>query len=191
MEPKSPVNIDYASPIAAPRPRRSVIGIIGWILFGGLALFFLLLMRSPASIPTKAGYTNVTLSEFTTEVNAGTINTADVGDNEVIFTSFSTSPRLSGLPGSTTYRVELPDGTGSDWRFLQWITDSHNGRYQNVKLSVRSNQSSPLINIILPLIPWLLIFGFVWFFLNRQMRVARKLRREPMPVVIVNPEALQ
>ena len=29
---------------------------------------------------------------------------------------------------------------------------------------------APLLNIVLPLIPWLLIFGFIWFFVFRQLR---------------------
>ena len=32
------------------------------------------------------------------------------------------------------------------------------------------NQSNLLMNILLPLVPWLLIFGFVWFFVFRQLR---------------------
>ena len=32
------------------------------------------------------------------------------------------------------------------------------------------NQSNLLMNILLPLVPWLLIFGFIWFFVFRQLR---------------------
>ena len=40
---------------------------------------------------------------------------------------------------------------------------------KNVKIEAE-NGGSLLMNIIVPLIPWLLIFGFIWFFVFRQLR---------------------
>jgi hypothetical protein len=37
-----------------------------------------------------------------------------------------------------------------------------------------------------PLIPWLLIFGFIWFFVFRQLRMQGVRGQQPTPVYVVN-----
>jgi len=173
--------LEYATPVA--RAPRSFARRFGWILFVGLAIMFLLLMRqgraSSGSVPT------VSLGQFTLAVNAGALFSADVGDSDVEFVVNSSGMSTSRLPTSVggRYRVDLPTGAGNDWKFLQWLTDPHNNSYASVTLN-RGRQNL-LENLLLPLIPWILIFGFIWFFVYRQI----KSPRQPLPVVIVNPEA--
>jgi preprotein translocase subunit YajC len=45
-----------------------------------------------------------------------------------------------------------------------------------------------LVNVLLPLVPWFLIFAFIWFFVFRQLRRAQPGEPKPAPVYIVTPE---
>src|SRR5215208_4541631 len=69
-----------------------------------------------------------------------------------------------GMSSVTRFRADVPPGSLSQ-QLGVWILD-HRG---DARLEIKS-QNSYVINIILPLIPWLLIFGFIWFFVFRQLR---------------------
>jgi len=57
-----------------------------------------------------------------------------------------------------------------------------------------SNEQSLLTTIILPLVPWILIFGFIWLFVIRKLVKVRQvtpsptLPAGPIEVIIVNRE---
>jgi ATP-dependent Zn protease len=55
---------------------------------------------------------------------------------------------------------------GSNWDFVRWLLENSRG---TATVEIR-NANNVLVNILLPLIPWLLIFGFIWFFVFRQLR---------------------
>jgi len=178
-----PHGLNYATPVTPARRRYG--SAIAVCVVSGLIVLFFLLMSGKAVTNTPASV--VTFGQFATTVNVGGLVAATVDEDEVTFTTSSTllPPSPSG-----SYRVQLPSGTGSDWRFLQWLTEAHptpnNGRYASVTLA--TPRGGILINIVIPLIPWALIFVFLWFFLTRFLK---KSRRTPMPVIIVNPEALK
>jgi ATP-dependent Zn protease len=142
-----------------PAPRRGR-SLFGWVLFIGLAimLFFLLShrerMKEVESIP---------LSDFKAMFDRGEIASVVVHRNEL------TGELAQATPGvnHTHFRTPLPEGLSSDWQFLQWLLD----RRRNAEVSVH-NDDNVLLNILLPLVPWVLIFGFIWFFVFRQLRKA-------------------
>jgi hypothetical protein len=63
------------------------------------------------------------------------------------------------------FRVPLPAGAGN-WSTIQWLLEHANG----AGVGVADNGPNFVVNILVPLIPWLLIFGFIWFFVFRQLR---------------------
>jgi hypothetical protein len=74
------------------------------------------------------------------------------------------------------FATELPAGTSGNWGFTQWLLE--NG--QGAKITV-NNQSNLIVNILLPLIPWLLIFFFIWFFVFRTLRRRTQLQQSAPP----------
>jgi ATP-dependent Zn protease len=68
---------------------------------------------------------------------------------------------------------------------MQWLMDHR----QDAEVRVENN-ANPLVNLLLPLVPWLLIFLFIWYFVFRQLRNANRQQAQPKatPVYIVNPE---
>jgi ATP-dependent Zn protease len=71
---------------------------------------------------------------------------------------------------------------GASWGFIQWLLDNRG----MAEIGCSSSQNL-VLQVILPFIPWLLIFGFIWFFIFRRFR-AQSGRAAPMPVVVVNSE---
>jgi ATP-dependent Zn protease len=81
------------------------------------------------------------------------------------------------------FQVQLPAGTTQNWTFMQWLLDNR----QNAMVRVE-NGPNWLLQVIIPLIPWVLIFGFIWFFVFRGLRKAQGIDpNAPRPVYLVPP----
>jgi len=137
-----------------PPPRKFPRRIFGWLLFIGLAVMLTMLLAKN-SVPRQA----ISLSDFYSQLLANHLTEINLGGDEI--TGVMTTS--AGVP--VAFRTQLPSGTSSNWTFTQWLLD-HDG---NAKVTVDVS-SSELTNILVPLIPWLLIFGFIWFFVFRTLR---------------------
>ena len=159
-DPNPPPPLQYATP--APQPRAPRRHLFGWVLFLGLAvmLFLLLNRRSTATSNIR----QVPLSEFTTRLERNEVTRIVVESDALTGDYLPANAKAAGsLP--QPFRTPLPPATGESWPFLQWLLE-HRG---TAEVTVR-NQSSLVVNILLPIIPWLLIFAFIWFFVFRQLR---------------------
>ena len=67
------------------------------------------------------------------------------------------------------FKVEIPAGNAQQWQMTQYLLSKANEKGRVTTLRAENSQSL-VVNILVPLIPWLLIFGFVWFFVFRQLR---------------------
>src|SRR5207244_13248264 len=65
----------------------------------------------------------------------------------------------------TEFRTTLPPNAVMDFRLLEHILDKAKDKAV-VKVE---NNTNLVLQVLLPLIPWLLIFGFIWFFVFRQL----------------------
>jgi cell division protease FtsH len=137
-----------------PPSRRFGRGFFSWILFAGLALILIWLVShhdvSRQTIP---------LSEFRSRLISNNVS-------EVILDGDEVTGMMKTEAGATVgFRTELPTGTSSNWMFTEWLLQNSG----NATVTV-NNSSSILTNVLLPLVPWLLIFGFIWFFVFRRIR---------------------
>jgi ATP-dependent Zn protease len=157
------------------QPSRSFgKGVFGWALFIGLAVMLFVLLKTSQSSTAE-----VALSDLTMQLERENVRDISI-DKDELTGEFLTPPSFTN--GMTRFRTSLPEGLGSQWSFVQWMID-HRGQ---ARVSATHTQSL-LTQMILPFIPWLLIFGFVWFFIFRQLRIKSTQRCAPMPVVIVDP----
>src|SRR5690606_24302977 len=62
------------------------------------------------------------------------------------------------------FKTQVPAGMASDYNLLRDIMEAGGGTI------VDAENTSGWIVYLLPLIPWILIFAFIWFFLIRQLR---------------------
>jgi ATP-dependent Zn protease len=63
------------------------------------------------------------------------------------------------------FQTPLPAGSSQTWELTKWVLENRH----NAKVIVE-NSPNWVLQVIVPLIPWLLIFGFIWFFVFRQLR---------------------
>ncbi|HSU67412.1 MAG TPA: ATP-dependent zinc metalloprotease FtsH, partial [Tepidisphaeraceae bacterium] len=136
-------------------------GLLGWLLFVAVAalLFVWLKQASP-------GPTTISLGEFWQKVEAANspIKSIVIDENEL--TGDFKTEQVFGPQRVTHFRVNLPVGTVSQWEFTRDVLTKLNTT-TDIKAEPTNNI---LMNIILPLVPWVLILAFIWFFVFRQLR---------------------
>jgi len=150
--------IDYAGPQTI-QPKRSR-GLFGWVVFIALAvLMFMVVNKSNTERPL------VPFSSFQGALVSGKLQSVTISGDE-IFGEFKTPQRVAGNPAPVQkFKTVVPTGMGASWGFMEWMLDHRQG----ADIVVENNQNL-LLKVLVPLIPWLLIFGLIWFFVFRQTR---------------------
>jgi len=160
-----PQPIAYYSPVApAPPAKSSRRGVFGWVVFIGVCVLLFMLLSQRAPAPRGEA---IPLSEFTTRLTAGQVRALSVGADE-IRGEFNAAQALPGGRSAVYFRTQLPPGAADSWAFMEWLLANRGGAV----VSVEPQSAGVVANILLPVIPWLLIFGFIWFFVFRQLRHA-------------------
>ena len=164
--------VDYANSLRAQfkmSPR-----VFSWVLFIALGIFVILLVNK-----TEAPHAMIPLSEFASQLADDQIGNVLLSGDD-IFGEFVNPHTIRGVNGSVRkFRTKVPPDTGKDWAFVEWVLDNRHGAVVEV------GQKNELINILIPLIPWLLVAGIVWFFVLKYFR--RIKYPIPVPVYIVPP----
>ncbi len=137
-------------------------GLFGWFLFIGLAVMLVFVLNSK-----NKSAQDVTMSELETQANAGNVAEMTI-DGETIRGKFRNAIQVNNLANVTSYRCEVPAMQVSSPWYMQWVQDLAR-KSGNAVLKAENNQSL-VLNVLVPVIPWLLIFGFIWFFVFRQLR---------------------
>jgi cell division protease FtsH len=136
-------------------------GLFGWFLFGTLCIvLFILLNRS------RPAHSEVTLGDFRTELLANNVKNVTLEGDELRgeFVNPVQYPGRTG-GGVRKFRATVPPGALSQ-ELLVWILANAPPR---TEIGAENSQNL-LMTILVPLIPWLLIFGLIWFFIFRQLR---------------------
>ena len=150
-----------APPAPAPRVKFSR-SLFGWILFIGLAVMLFFVLKTQDRV-----YKSIPLSEFIDRLEDKQIGWIRLEENEISGRFLRPQTLADGSTGRD-FRTHLPAGMGADWGFVQHLLEKSRG---NAVVEARA-ENNLLVNILLPIIPWLLIFGFIWFFVFRQLRKA-------------------
>jgi ATP-dependent Zn protease len=162
-----PQPLHYLGQTPAPPPRRLRLGgSFGWVLLIGIAVMLFMLLSTK-----NRTYKTLPLSEFKARLEAKEVESASIEGDEIAGT-------LANGPAGVEFRTPLPPGLSGNWDFIRWLLERAG---PHTVVQVRS-QNNYVVNILLPLIPWVLIFGFIWFFVFRQLR-----RAGGQPHVITGP----
>ncbi len=133
-------------------------GLFGWILFIGLAIMLIALFQMKGR-----PYQQVPLSEIQKKLDQDKVKTITI-DGDELNGEFHQNEIISGNKVQF-FKTSVPAGSSSTWPFTQWVLDHK----QNAEVRVENNPNI-LINLLIPFVPWLLIFAFIWFFIFRQLR---------------------
>src|SRR5262245_28476697 len=136
-----------------PSGMRFGRGIFGWVLFILLAVMLFVLVQGK-----NRQAQHVDLGDFDTMLQQGYVKELTIQGDEITgeFTKpFSAPPDGHSI---TSFRTELPTGNGNEWAFTRDML----AKRGNAKVKVENSQNL-LIQVLVPLIPWLLIFAFIWF----------------------------
>ncbi len=137
-------------------------GLLGWFIFGALCVALFMMLQNKGG-----GYTRVSISEVMHEWKQGNVARFQLEGTE-IKVDLREPSRFDAGSGKTTSLIKqvraemLPEMIGPIGTNL--AMDS-----KGAVLKADSGQNL-LLSILVPLIPWLLIFGFIWFFVFRQLR---------------------
>ena len=156
----------------------SVKRLFGWILFITLAVMLFMLLQKP-----KTQYPTISLSDFRQQLEADRVRSVVI-ENDQLLGEF-VQPQTLENQTVLKFRVILPQGTTAQWQFTDWLTTNRG----NATVIAERNPDL-LMNILVPLIPWLLIFGFIWFFVFRQLRSQKGKLGEPIRVIVINPNEM-
>ena len=174
-----PTNPVFPPPAATPEP-KSRKKLIFSLVFLGFALFLFMVLQSKR-LPSV----HLSMSEFVRQMENG--NVADIAVSPDILRGQLRKPVPSPQHGDmTAFSVELAPGLGLNWNFIQYLLAARG----NPQLYFDSEQNL-LVSLLLPLVPWILIFTFIWLFTFRKLRGTGQLPA-PTPIYIVpNPIAPQ
>jgi cell division protease FtsH len=134
-------------------------GLFGWVLFISLAIMLVMLLRS-----TTTTHQPIPISDFETLLSQNRIEEFTIDGNDIEGT-VKDGVTIPGAGSTKYFSTEYPEGTFSNGSYLVDLMNKRGATKVEAK-----NQSNLLMNILLPLVPWLLIFGFIWFFVFRQLR---------------------
>jgi cell division protease FtsH len=131
-------------------------GILGWILFGTLCIaLFLMLSRNTGTA------VELPVSDVLRQLHAENVQHL-TAEGDQWKGEFRNPIPFPGHQGPVKkFRTEVAPGSRL---FDQIALNPHNA---DIKAE---NSQNFLMTILIPLIPWLLVFGFIWFFVFRQLR---------------------
>ena len=134
-------------------------GLFGWVLFIGLAVMLFIVLQTK-----NKSAQDISMSELEVQANNGTVSELVI-DNETIRGKFKQPIQIGSNPPTTQFRCEVPAAQVSSSWYMDWVQKLSRAS-GNATLRAENN-ANLVVNLLVPLIPWLLIFAFIWFFVFR------------------------
>jgi len=149
-----------------PGGMRFSRGLFGWVVFFGLAAMTFMFFST-----NRQHYQQIPISQFYQQVAATpqVISKIEIlGDDiEGEYTVPQTFHDGNVTSKSQYFQTTVPTGTfQNSASFLTWILD-HAGKDVDVEAY---NNSNLIMNVLLPVVPWLLLFVVIYVVLFRQLR---------------------
>jgi cell division protease FtsH len=152
-----------------PKSRRTAVakaglpfgrGLFGWVLLVALLILVIIFLGR-----NNKNYVQVRLSDVLPRLEKDQIATLTIETDDLSGT-FREAQDIPNIDKKVlNFRTEIPSGPAGWPNFTEYL-------YRNrgtASVSV-DNHDGYLLQVLAPLIPWILIFGCVWFFVFRQLR---------------------
>jgi len=150
-------------PESKPPLSRMPRGMFGWMLFLGMAVMLLVLLNQSIARPKI-----VSLDQLQVYLQQNQVETIIIRGEVIVGVLRQDAPVKPGQ--SRKFQVEVRPGLLDDWQFLK---DVGIVEAWSRGVTVRFDAARSLFyEVLVNMLPWLLVFGFLWFFLFRQLRMA-------------------
>jgi cell division protease FtsH len=164
--PDRPNRRNNRGPGMNPGGMRFSRGLFWWVVGIGMAAMMFMFIQN-----TRDKYAEVSLSQFQDDLKAGKIAHIDIEGDE-IDGEYKIAPTtaVTAAPGGKPtkfFEVTVPSGAMQSTPLLMWIMDKDNRGTTEVDAK---NIQNIWINVLLPVVPWLLLFVVIYFVLFRQLR---------------------
>ncbi len=151
-------------PNAANGAFRVRNGLLGWMLFIGLAVMLVILVRSKQNQNI-----DIPVSDFFDRLESNKIEWIKVEDPDITGKFVGPQSIPAAAPKDIThFKTSFPAGWLPNQGFDKVLTAA---KGKTVRIEAENNNNI-ILQFLVPLVPWLLIFGFIWFFVFRQLRSA-------------------
>ncbi len=138
-------------------------GLFGWILFIAVAVMLYIFFGNKG----RGSSVNIDISEFQQQFKNANVEVVTL-EGDTIRGKFRDAVSLPGISKVEMFRTEVLAGS-QPFDVMKWVLDTNAGLVNKASVKIE-NGGSLLTSLIVPLIPWLVLFGFVWFFILRQLR---------------------
>jgi cell division protease FtsH len=137
-------------------PMRMSRGVLGWVVFILVSLMLVMMVMQNMTSRTELSY-----DEFLTQVKDHNLERATIRDDAIV----GKLSHVTGQGQNTEFQVDLIPGRINYDNLVAEIR-----RYSPDARIKFDNQSNYIWQVLISMVPWILIFAFVWFFVFRQMR---------------------
>jgi cell division protease FtsH len=131
-----------------------------WLILLGLALAMIALLSKSYPKPTE-----LSMDQFYAKLDKGEVKQLVLRDGSITGKLTTMTGQKEG--SSPDFEVKFPQRTIESPEFVEDLLKKAEKNQISVKYETSDNV---FVQVLLPLIPWLLIFGFIWFFVFRQLR---------------------
>jgi len=135
-------------------PMRMSRGVLGWVVF---ILFSLMLVMMVMT--NMASREKLSMDSFKRELEAGNVAEVVIQNDRIT----GKLKEVTGQAQTDQFEVEWPPGA-IDSEFTNYILRECQGEV------TFDSSTGVLFNLLINIIPWILVFAFIWFFVFRQLR---------------------
>ena len=156
-------NNDQQSP-NQPKPPLSRMpkGMMGWMMFFGMAMLLFLLLSQSMQHPNK-----VDVQQLKTLISQNRVSKITISGNTILG---ELKPDKEQTKGGQ-FQLEVLPGLLGDTQFYRDVGLVNEQGDWTVPTSFDTNRSV-FYDVLIGTLPWLLVFGFIWFFVFRQLRMS-------------------
>ncbi len=132
-------------------------GVLGWVVFIVFALMLVMMVMNQMNSRTK-----LTMDAFLTQLETGNIE-------KLVFQGDRITGELRQVTSANEpkdFEVEWP-AQSMDWQFTEHVLDVAR---KNRTVVITDNNAGVFFQILINIVPWILVFAFIWFFVFRQLR---------------------
>jgi cell division protease FtsH len=147
-----------------PKPPLSRMprGMLGWMMFFGMAMLLVLLLSQSMQRPNEAS-----VEQLRTWVAQGKVEKVTIRTSAITGIRKPDKDQTKPIP----FQVDVRPGLLDDDQFYQSLGLQNEQGQWVVDTSWDVNRSV-FYEVLVSTLPWMLVFGFLWFFLLRQLRMA-------------------